>query len=80
MLKVNERLVEKISKLKSMNFQLHRDLYKKAEELQFQESHNNEQFKEVGLANDARIKAIKNIDSAEMTKKNSEMRDIVSAW
>ena len=41
LLKVNERLVEKISKLKSMNSQLKRYLYDKAAELQFQESHNN---------------------------------------
>ena len=58
MLKVNERLVEEISELKSMNYQLQQDLYKKAVELKFQESHNNEQLKEVGLANDSRIKAI----------------------
>ena len=42
MLKVNERLVEQISNLKSMNYQLQKYLYYKASELQFQESHKNE--------------------------------------
>ena len=45
LIKVNERLVEKISEFKSMNYQLQRDLYEKAVELQCQESHNNEQLK-----------------------------------
>ena len=46
--------------------------------MQFQESHNNEQLKEVGLDNSARIKVIQEIHSAEMTKNNSELRDITS--
>ena len=62
-----------------MNSQMQRYLYEQAAELQFQGSHNNEQLKEVGLANDARIKAIQDIHSAEMTKNNSELRDIASA-
>ena len=41
MLKVNERIVEQIYELKSMHSQLQRDLYDKASELQFQESHKN---------------------------------------
>ena len=45
LIKVNERLVSKIPGLKSMNSQLQQDLYGKAAELQFQESHNNEQLK-----------------------------------
>ena len=56
LLKVNDRLVEQISELKSMNSQLQRDLYDKAAEMQFQEVHNNEQLKELGLANNDRIK------------------------
>ena len=78
MLKVNERLVEQISKLKSMNSQLQQEIYDKAADLQFQESHNNEQLKEVGQANEAWIKSIQEIHSSEMTKKNSELRDIAS--
>ena len=61
-----------------MNSQLQRYLYKKAAELQFQESHNNEQLKEVVIANDARIKTIHKINYADMTKKNSDLRDITS--
>ena len=68
LLKVNDRLVEKISELKSINSQLQRYLYYKAEELQFQESHKNEQLKEVVLANDARIKAIQEINSDDMRR------------
>ena len=45
LLKFNERLVEQISKLKSINYQLQRDLYDKAAEIQFKESQNNEQLK-----------------------------------
>ena len=41
-----------------MNSQLQQDLYNKIEELNFQEAHNNEQLKEVGLDNDTQIKAI----------------------
>ena len=41
LLKFNERFVEQISELKSMNYQLQRDLYDKAAELKFQETHNN---------------------------------------
>ena len=78
LLKVNERLVEKISELKSMNSQLQRYLYDKAEELQFQESHKNEQLKEVGLANNAQIKEIQERHSDKITKKNSNLRDIAS--
>ena len=62
-----------------MNYQLHQDLYDKAAELQFQESHNNEQFKEVGLANNSRIKAIQEIYSSGMNKRNPELRHIASA-
>ena len=58
MLKFNERLVEQISELKSMNYQLQQDIYDKAVEMKFQDSHNNEQLKEVGPANDSRIKGI----------------------
>ena len=58
LLKANERIVEQISKLKSMNSQLQRYLYDKAEELQFQESQKDEKLKEVGLYNDAQIKGI----------------------
>ena len=43
--KVNERLVGKISELKSMNSKLQRYLYDEAAELQFQESYCNEQLK-----------------------------------
>ena len=68
MLKVNERLVEQISELKSMNYQLQQDLYDKAAELNFQESHNNEQLKEVVLANDAWIKSIQEINSDDMRR------------
>ena len=63
-----------------MNSQLQRYLYNKSAELQFQESHNNEQLKEVGLANDARIKPIQEIHYNETTKNYSELRDIASAW
>ena len=63
-----------------MNPQLQRDLYYKASELHFQESHNNEQLKKVGLANDACIREIQEINSAEMTRNNSELRDIALAW
>ena len=59
-----------------MNSQLQRDVYKKAAELQFQESRNNEQSKDVGLYNDAHKKAIQEINSAEMNRNNSELRDI----
>ena len=50
-----------------MNYQLQRDLYKNLAELQFQESHKNEQLKEVGLANDNRIKEIQEIHYADTT-------------
>ena len=63
-----------------MNSQLQQDLYNKSEELQFQESHNNEQLNKVGLANDAWIKSIQEIHSAEMTKRNSDLRYIAWAW
>ena len=62
-----------------MNYQLKPYLYYKAAYLQFQESHKNEQLKGVGLSNDAWIKSIQEIHSAEMTKKNSELRDIALA-
>ena len=63
-----------------MNSQLQQDLYEKASELHFQELYNNEQLTEVLIANDTRIKSIQDIHSAEMTKQNSELRDITSAW
>ena len=59
-----------------MNYQLQQDLYYKALEMKFQESHNNEQLKEVGLDNESWIKVIQEIQSAAITKKNSELRDI----
>ena len=80
MLKVNERLVEQISELNSMNSQLQQYLYNKAIELKFQESHKNEQLKDVVLDNDARIKEIQEIHSAYMTKNNSELSNIALAW
>ena len=62
-----------------MNYELQRYLYYKTAELQFQDSHNNELLKEVGLSNDARIKAIQEIHSAEMTNMNSKLRYIASS-
>ena len=55
------------------------NLYEKSVELQFQESHNNEKLKEVGIANDAWLKAIQEIQYADVTKENSDLRDIASA-
>ena len=79
LLKVSERLVEQISELKSMNSQLQWYIYNQAAELQFQDSYNNEQLKGVSIANDARIKAIQEIHYNDMTKKNSDLKDIASA-
>ena len=79
LLKVNERLVKEISRLKSMKYQLQQYLYDKATELQFQESHNNKHLKEMGLYTDSQVKVIQEINSAETTKNNSELREIASA-